>query len=84
METYELDIWSQMHRIRADWRQSSDSIEAQYEDGEWTPTGWQVADFQSPEDAMRAFCLDGEADDEGRIPTRALSVDTIAARITLI
>ena len=64
MRTYQLKLWGQMQRIRADWRQSSGSIEAQYEDGEWIPTGWQVCDFQSPEDAMRAYILDGEEEEE--------------------
>ena len=55
-KTVEQTAWGQTFRIRADFAQAGDSIEGQSEDGEWTPTGWQVADFAHDSDAaMNAY-----------------------------
>jgi hypothetical protein len=51
---YTAELWGESYSLRANWAEASRQIERLDEDGNWTPTGWQVANFShSSEAAMR-------------------------------
>lgn len=43
---YEATIWDETYKIKADWSDAASQIMRDNCDGEWEPTGYQVADFR--------------------------------------
>ena len=48
--TITAEIWGETYELRANWADAASSIESERE-GDWCPTGYQVADFSHSDTA---------------------------------
>ena len=92
MTIYETKCWGDTYAIRADWAQAASPVQQRDDDGQWIPTGWQVANVRhSSELAMRRVLMqiartsgDDERKDTVRDVERAVARSELAMRRVLM
>ncbi len=82
MTKYTARFFSDTYILRADWADAASSIERQDEDGEWTATGRQVADYgHSSGAAMRDEIEQSITADGDSVTLWTLEINEAIARI---
>ena len=81
MVEYYTRCWGQRYAVRADWARASDTVETRYEDGKWTTSPHQVAEFRHrPAEALRWFISADEPDEPAVAKAVAKAVDKAVAK----